>query len=323
MSVFSLNEVKTEQVKNAFGYGNIFFSFWPEGNNFGYYTGGTNDATAPGTRYSDIERLDFSTEISVIPGPNLPAVVFASGTVSNRSYGYVGGGRVGGNNYTAAISRLEFSNETSSALTATTLDNRGYLTATSSPTDGYWYGGYRSPTSWTTLIRKIDFSNETTSPIPAVLPSPSANHSSSSTGKFGYIVGGDSISTILRLDHTTDTLSPIGVNLPGVTSNPTSIQNNTYFSYFGGGVIATYISTVIRLDFSNETITSKGTLPVAKSDCGGTSTLTYGYFGGGYTGLALSTITRYDFSTEVSSNIPDVLRTAKILSGGALSTTAI
>jgi len=105
MPIFSLNEVRTEQVKNI---ANDNFESWPESATYGYFGGGY----AP-PRVATIDRLDFSNETTSAPGNNLSQVRFGLVAVSNNSYGYFGGGFAPG--YVCTIDRLDFSNETTSA----------------------------------------------------------------------------------------------------------------------------------------------------------------------------------------------------------------
>jgi hypothetical protein len=69
------------------------------------------------------------------------------------------------------------------------------------------------------------------------------------------------------------------------------------YGYFGGGY--TSISNIIRLDFSNETVSDPGkSLPISRGRTSGVYNNSYGYFGGGYRSGSISTITRLDFSNE-------------------------
>ena len=69
------------------------------------------------------------------------------------------------------------------------------------------------------------------------------------------------------------------------------------FGYFGGGQPS--ISTIQRLDFSNETVSTPGNdLTQARGGAAGVSNSNYGYFGGGIT---VSIIDRLDFSSETTS----------------------
>ena len=75
------------------------------------------------------------------------------------------------------------------------------------------------------------------------------------------------------------------------------------FGYFGGGYfpIVTYVCTIDRLDFSNETVSTPGNgITQERQRLATVSNSNYGYFGGGYFPGPnyCSTIDRLDFSNE-------------------------
>lgn len=80
------------------------------------------------------------------------------------------------------------------------------------------------------------------------------------------------------------------------------------YGYFGGGYTipgSTRFNTILRLDFSSETISTPGkNLPSAVTKLASVISSSYGYFGGGEIGAVsfLNTITRIDFSSETISN---------------------
>ena len=90
------------------------------------------------------------------------------------------------------------------------------------------------------------------------------------------------------------------------------------YGYFGGGYAPPAVprvnrSTIDRLDFSTETVTTPSPkLSQSKSYLAATSSSSYGYFGGGYGPTAgISTIDRLDFSTETVTTPTPKLSTAK------------
>ena len=114
MAIFSLNEVRTEQIKNI---ANNNFESWPESATHGYFGGGYDTPTTPTTiRICTIDRLDFFTETVSAPGNDLTQGRSSLAGVSNSNYGYFGGGRTASPPFFACtIDRLDFSNETVSA----------------------------------------------------------------------------------------------------------------------------------------------------------------------------------------------------------------
>ena len=85
----------------------------------------------------------------------------------------------------------------------------------------------------------------------------------------------------------------------------TQVTNTTWSSaqthgWFGGGFGGTNVSTVDRVDFSNDTGTAniRSPLSITKSVLAATGNSNYGWFGGG--SGAISTVDRIDFSNDVS-----------------------
>jgi hypothetical protein len=98
-------------------------------------------------------------------------------------------------------------------------------------------------------------------------------------------------------------------------NNFESWPESATYGYYGGGFSsppATYLNTITRLDFSNETISNPGNnLPTGRSGFEGTSNNFYGYFGGGLIPTYISTITRLDLSNETVSDPGNNLPTAR------------
>ena len=82
--------------------------------------------------------------------------------------------------------------------------------------------------------------------------------------------------------------------------------------YFGGGFAPPTVTTVDRIDFSNETTSAPGNnLPQATERLAAVSSNSYGYFGGGYAPPIVNTIDRLDFSNETTSAPGDNLTQAR------------
>jgi hypothetical protein len=275
---------------------------------FGYFGGGN---------VSIISRLDFANETVSNPSNNLPSVRDNAATVSggasfskssiNKTYGYFGGGD--SNN---TITRLDFPNETVSNPGNNLLLGRDELAATSSNSYGYFSG------SNTSTINRLDFFNETVSNPGNNLPSTRELLAATSSNSYGYFGGGarDFTSIISRLDFSNETNSLPGNNLPSVRNRLSATSSSSY-GYFGGGDIpnaptpgTTTISTISRLDFSNETVSNPGNnLPSGRELLAATSSSAYGYFGGGSFpnepaagSTNINTISRLDFSNETLSD---------------------
>ena len=109
--IFSLRKVYIKQNQNIY---NRNFVSWPESATYGYFGGGS---TIP-TRFSTIDRLDFSNETTSVPTSTLSSARSNLAATSNSSYGYFGGGLTFPPAlYYSTINRLDFSNETVSTPT--------------------------------------------------------------------------------------------------------------------------------------------------------------------------------------------------------------
>ena len=161
MAVFSLQEVKKLQVQNVI---DDNFASWPESGIYGYFGGGFAPGLTPANT-ALIDRIDFSTETTTLPGNNLPAGRFGLAATSSSSYGYFGGG---GPPFLATIDRIDFSSETTSAPGNNIPQAKSGLAAVSNDSYGYFGGGY-TPTVVST-VERIDFSNETISSPGKIYP---------------------------------------------------------------------------------------------------------------------------------------------------------
>jgi hypothetical protein len=266
---------------------------------YGYFGGGLD--SPPTTYHCTIDRLDFSNETISVSGTGLPYYRVMQGGTSSNSYGYFGGG-YNGSIYLATIDRIDFSNETISIPGSFSVA-RENLAAVSSTSYGYFGGGYVSPSIYHCTIDRLDFSNETTStPFGAGngLSQAKNNLAATESNSYGYFGGGYSFPpntyycTIDRLDFSNETMSAPGKDLSQGRSGLSAVSNSSY-GYFGGGysqpATPDYISTIDRIDFSNETTSAPGNnLTEARNGLAGVSggasyrlsgSKTYGYFAGG------------------------------------------
>jgi hypothetical protein len=293
---------------------------------YGYIGGGF---TPP---YSDvIRRYDFSTLTASNPGNDLPVTTVNNMSLQTRSYGYFCGGESPA--IISSIFKLDFSNETISNpgnYIPPGAGNTGGsgLQSSEDASDGYLAGGY-APLNAPNFdeVARFNFSTETVSDTGADLVldrSLSASFSSLSTG----YQAGSSIplsSAILKWSFETETSS----SLPGIL--PTSLQRASGVAsnengYVVGGInpAPARVSSVHKLNFSTDTLTSSITMPPgtlisqSSSFSGGQSVArgngyrTYGYWAGGATGTSdptiISSIARQDFSTDAISIISSTLQ---------------
>jgi hypothetical protein len=101
---------------------------------------------------------------------------------------------------------------------------------TSSNSYGYFGGG----DNFTNLISRVDFTNETVSNPGKNLPTSNMTSSGTSSSFYGYFGGGfltppnaaNYISTISRLDFSSETISNPGNNLPSARSRMAAVSNS-------------------------------------------------------------------------------------------------
>ena len=296
----------------------------------GYFCGGYSPSTS-----SIIDRIDLSSETVVGPpvhGATVQARKDCAG-VFTSNYGYICGGPT--DSPPILIDRLDFSSDTVSQPGVDLNQKRDTARGVNSLDYGYFSGGYGGGSRVNTIDR-IDFSTETTSAATNNLSQVNTNFAAVSGGtkinakgfkkhitdisgnpiskSYGYFAGGKHhalppTNDIDRIDFSTETVvgpSVHGANLTQARLNLAAISNSNY-GYFAGGSNpgTTFIATIDRIDFSNETTSAPGNdLTEARYSLAAVSSSNYGYFGGGTTGppnTIVATIDRIDFSNETTS----------------------
>jgi hypothetical protein len=204
-------------------------------NNYGYFGGGyrySGPLSVPALRLCTITRLDFSTEnVSNITSTLLGFGIDSMATVMNNSYGYFGGGlNVAPSTSVSNITRLDFSNETTSAPATKLPANNFELAALSSSSYGYFGGGLNPPgATATNTITRLDFSNDTLSPPGKNLPTAIRKQSTVSSNFYGYFIGGwfPVVNTVSRIDFSNETVSlPTKNNLTPISQSATFSNSN-------------------------------------------------------------------------------------------------
>ena len=294
------------------------------GNSFFGYFGGGN-----GGSISTVDRVDYSndTATAVAKGP-LSSSRYGNAT-GNSSFGYFGGG-YNGSSWESTVDRIDYSNDTATASPKGPLSlGKTSTGATGNQNFGYFGGGWAGVRLST--IDRIDYSSDTGT-TPSKGPLSSARYGVQATGNadFGYFAGGRTpslASTVDRIDYSNDTataavkgpLSAVKV-YGGATGNADS-------GYFGGGHDGSspgYLSSVDRIDYSNDTATAsaKGSLSITRHHAaacssranamllenivnyaaGTLATPNTGYFGGGYPGSA-SNVDRIDYDNDTATAV--------------------
>ena len=268
----------------------------------------------------DSIKYNFSTNTvstAILPAPTAITDFYRGFGASNNYYGYFAGGCDDDNlsaktNVISNFYRFDFSNETNQNLPAT--KGIGVAGAASIQTNNYGYfgGGFVNPNATSSSkISRLDFSTESTS-SPVNFSAAIKSSFGTSSNTYGYFAGGDTgalptptlISTITRLDLSSETLSQSTNNLQ-TTRMLASAANNNLYGYFAGGEQPTIVSTITRLDFSTESISNPGrTLTIgassARTRMASLSSNSTAYFCGGLDGNTniQNGVNSMDFSTE-------------------------
>ena len=280
---------------------------------FGYFGGGvlSNNSTTTST----VDRIDYTndTATAVAKGP-LSITRYAVGATGNADFGYFGGGALPA--AVSTVDRIDYSNDTATASPKGPLSiNTKFASATGNASFGYFAGGDSANLSFVSKVDRVDYSNDTVTASPKG-PLSTAKYALAATGNssFGYFAGGYNQflsparkTTVDRVDYSNDTATaspkgPLNTEKTGLggsssraNANPTEISNITHyaagtpatshFGYFGGGYYPSQVSTVDRIDYSNDTaaVATKGPLSLARDRSGATSSSTHGYFAAGQT----------------------------------------
>jgi hypothetical protein len=298
--------------------------------NYGWFGGGfisTFDSI------STVDRIDFSNDsVTASPrGPLSVARVYTAAT-GNSNYGWFGaGGDVFASVYYSLVDRVDFSNDSARASVRGPLASTRYGLAVTGNSNYGWFGGGRNAGFYAPIaaVERIDFSNDSTTaslrgPLTSSDPFGPQTYGSAATGNsnYGWFGGGYVTSptlgtventTVNRIDFSND-LSPASVRGPLSSARGyAAATGNSNYGWFGGGAIptpaapsaVTPVSTVDRIDFSNDSSTTlvRGPLTLSRNALGATGNSNYGWFGGG--GVALSApialasrVDRIDFSND-------------------------
>jgi hypothetical protein len=298
---------------------------------YGYITGGANPP-AVGTVSLAVNKHDLSTTTvtSLPPGNALPTLGPSPAGLgrsrhfgfSTNYFGYFSGGFQPGGvpGVSNRVSRLDFSNDTwndpGKNLPVTRYNHTG-VSAPQNYNRGYFATGetFTSPSpgpSYLTTVTRIEYSSETVSDPGINLPMRSVGTSGVKTNSYGYFAGGITpvnlpvptqsqvFSHIARLDFSNESVT-VPVNLPAPRHSMFSFHNMSY-GYFCGGTgpnpvppTPTSHCRIERLDFSNETISSRTNMPTAFP---ASTSISSQFFGFTYGSVNVTQIHRFDFSSE-------------------------
>ena len=289
--------------------------------NYGWFGGGFVFPSSAST----VDRIDFSND-SATASPRGPLSLARRGLAAtgNSNYGWFGGGGTPG--AVSTVDRIDFSNDSATASPRGPLSSvRIFLSATGNSNYGWFGGGHPSVAT----VDRIDFSNDLATASPRG-PLSAARGYLAATGNsnYGWFGGGSGLlSTVDRIDFSNDSSTAsvrgplsLGRNVFGATSgqarsSSTRLQKAGNYGWFGGGIYqfpgfsTTYLSSIERIDFSNDLAqaSTRGSFLQNITVMGATGNSNYGWFGGGlvYTNNTapspsnrVSKVDRIDFSND-------------------------
>ena len=275
--------------------------------NYGWFGGGS-----PGP-FSTVERIDFSNDAATASprGPlSLARSILAA--TGNSNYGWFGGG---GFTAVSTVDRIDFSNDSSTASPRGSLSlARSGVRATGNSNYG-WFGGGFTPFS---TVDRIDFSNDSsTASVRGNMAIGTNQFGATGNSNYGWFGGGQSpgppnigYSYVQRIDFSND--SPIAsVRGPlSASGYLMSATGNSNYGWFGnrtrnGG--STAITTIDRIDFSNDSVTSspRGTTNTGRKSASATGNSNFGWWFGGSVSpgslSAYSSVERINFSNDLAT----------------------
>ena len=256
---------------------------------YGYWGG-----SSPTAR-STVDRVDYSNDTATASTKgNLSANGYFKAAAGNLSYGYWAGGAYAPGDL-STVDRVDYSNDTATASPKGPLSAaKWYMGSTSNLDYGYWTGGRNEPAGnvGTSIIERLDFASDTTTASPKGYMD-SAKHSTGNTSA--------------RANGMPTANPPVAAPVQPPFPYPQQLAApGPAYGYWGGGKLYTNndedVSTVDRIDFSNDTATAvvKGSLTAVRYIRGATGNKEYGYFGTGGPGT-LSNVDRIDYSNDTAS----------------------
>ncbi|NBP04426.1 MAG: hypothetical protein EBU90_30950, partial [Proteobacteria bacterium] len=254
--------------------------------------------------------IDFSNDSSTAsPRGLLSSAKESLAAAGNSNYGWFGGGAPGP---LSTVDRIDFSNDSATASVRGPLSlTRSNEAATGNSNYG-WFGAGVSPSQ---TVDRIDFSNDSATASPRGNLIIATNQlGATGNASYGWFGGGQApgppyigYSYVQRIDFSNDlpTASPRG--LLSASGYMLAATGNSNYGWFGsrsrdGG--ATAITTIDRINFSNDSVTAspRGLLNIGRRSASATGNSNYGWWFGGILNpgqlSAYSSVERIDFSND-------------------------
>ena len=234
----------------------------------------------------------------------LPVAAYYGGGVTSSS--------LGASPNTAAIGRIQFSNDALSTIGATLGTNSGnHGTVSNSGTAGYWMGG----SSFGRTIRKLAYINESASTLSAQAPASvgvNFGYGVSNSGTAGYVIynGITTVNKIIFSNDTATTLNGDWQNNNGLAALSNSGTAGYWSGQFTPPSSASTATNIRKLTFSNDSFSQiSATIGTIRNDAMGMSNSgTAGYIMGGLiSGRTVASIEKLTFSNETRTNVSATL----------------
>jgi len=290
---------------------------------YAFFGGGTS---------SDVRRISFAndTQTASVRGP-LTSSFQSLGSSGNSNFGYfVGGASSIPQPQVSTINRIDYSNDTATALVRGVLPlgiqglrgtssssfggakNSAFASNFTFPTvpNAGYFGGGSDGTNSLASIDKVDYANDTaTASVRSSLSSAKIFVKSVSNNNFGYYNGATAYpatsSTIDRIEFSSDTQNTVVRGPLSIARNRGAATGNSNFGYFGGGYAPGNSSTIDRINYSNDSATASNRclLTLARRDFSATGNQNFGYFGGGFSSVAVTAVDRLDYSNDTLNTL--------------------
>jgi hypothetical protein len=280
----------------------------------GWYGGGNGPV-------STIDRITFATDTATATarGP-LSSATYNLGASGNLTYGWWAGGvnpGVAPFYSLSTVQRITYATDTATASV------RGSLAATNrtgagsgNTSDGWFGGGYNGPgaaVNILSLVSRITYATDTNTASqrgPLSLARTKIA-SASDNSAYSWFAGGNllpgPLSTVDRITYATDTATAsVRGPLTAAKYNLSAMGNSAYGWFCSGYVfgVSAYSSSVIRIDYANDTTTPsiRGPLSSARRLVGAAGNDTDGWVSaGGSSPGPLSTVDRITYATDTNT----------------------
>ena len=306
---------------------------------YGYNCGGKGGPSVgayPGTR---VQRIDYANDSATAAFKgNLTVRRQSAAATGSNSYGYI----IGGFNQDipgpiSTVDRIDYADDTSTALTRGTLPiAKSNTMSTGNQSYGYSAGGEPAPApAYTfTSVDRVDYASDTSTAAPkGNMHRKGAKGAATGNANYGWFALGDSPSQstyITRIDYGNDTATSSPKGPLNVAKKRMGATGNGDYGYWSSGAPQPINTKVSRVDYSNDTATAvdKGPMTAGRYALGGLSSQAYGlpspssqivdkgadgyttsssgpaygYWAGGEPGL--TTVTRLDFGNDTATQAP-------------------